>query len=165
MNDRTRVTLRVAAPRALAFEVFTSEIDAWWRHGKKYRVGPEGTMAIEPRLGGRFTETFVTNSGKTRTVLLGEVLAWEPPSRLVLSFRPVNFRAIDPSTEIEVTFERAIGHSGEGTLVMLEHRGWSRVREDHPVRHGQPPKVFIATMGRWWGDLLSSLRQYVAEKT
>lgn len=162
MNDRTRVTIRVAAPREVAFEVFTQEIDVWWRHGRKFRVGSEGAIALDPREGGKLTETLTTKSGKTRVLELGEVLTWEPPQLLVFSYRPVNFQVPDPSTEVEVTFERAIGHSGEGTLVTLEHRGWSQVREDHPVRHGQAPKVFIASMGRWWGDQMSSLREHVA---
>ena len=164
MNDSTRVTLRVGAPREVAFEVFTGELDVWWRHGKKYRVAAHGKLALDPRLGGKLTETFRTKGERTRVVELGEVLVWEPPQRLVLGFRPVNFKAQDPSTVIEVTFERAIGHSGEGTLVRLEHRGWSRVREDHPARHGQAPQVFIASMGRFWGDLLSSLREHVAKQ-
>lgn len=161
MSDRARVTVRVAAPRELAFEVFTREIDGWWRHGKKFRVGEPSTMALEPRLGGRLTETVQTPRGP-RVWDLGEVLAWEPPRRLLLSWRAVNFAPSDPSTEVEVLFERAIGHSGEGTLVTVEHRGWSAVRPDHPVRHGEAPAVFIRQMARWWGDLLSALRERAA---
>ncbi|MCA9653315.1 MAG: hypothetical protein H6712_17075 [Myxococcales bacterium] len=42
------------------------------------------------------------------------------------------------------------------------HRGWSRIRPDHPARHGQPVASFLRTMGLWWGDLLSSLRLLAA---
>jgi len=163
MNDRTRVTLRVAASRETAFQVFTEELDTWWRHGKKYRVSNQGTMALEARPGGKWTETMRRKDGTSRVVELGQVLVWDPPQRLVLSFRPANFNEKDPSTEIEVIFERAIGHGGEGTLVTLEHRGWARVREDHPVRHGQSPKAFLASMGRFWGELLSSMREHIAD--
>lgn len=158
MTDRARVTVRVAAPRELAFDVFTRELDGWWRHGRKFRVGETSTMALEPRVGGQLTETVRTPRG-TKVWVMGAVEVWEPPERLVLSWRAVNFAPEDPSTEVEVTFERAIGHSGEGTLVTVEHRGWSAVRPDHPVRHGQPPAAFVRSMGLWWGDLMASLRE------
>ena len=48
----------------------------------------------------------------------GQVLAWEPPSRFVLSWHP-SFSS-RPPTEVEVRFSA----SGPGTLVELEHRGW-----------------------------------------
>lgn len=160
MSDQARVTIRVAAPRDVAFAVFTDEIDGWWRHGKRYRMGEDSTMRLSPGVGGKLTET-VRLRGREKTYVMGEVTVWEPPARLVIVWRAVNFGADDPSTEIEVLFERSIGHSGEGTLVTLTHRGWSEVRPDHPVRHGEAPSVFLARMGRWWGDLLSSLRDRV----
>jgi uncharacterized protein YndB with AHSA1/START domain len=156
-----RVSLRVAAPQAVAFRVFTEGIDGWWRHGKKYRIAEPSVMHLSPGLGGRLTET-VTRGGKTRTFEIGRVTTWDPPRRLVMTWRAVNFRESDPDTEVEVTFERALGHSGEGTLVTLEHRGFSRVRDDHPVRHGQPPRAFIAAHARWWGDLAAALQLHIA---
>jgi hypothetical protein len=159
--DRARVSIRVEAKRELAFAVFTEEIDAWWRHGKRYRLGEPSVMRLEPGVGGRLTETVKRKSGE-REYEMGRVTAWEPPARLVIEWRAVNFRATDPSTVVEVTFERAIGHSGEGTLVTVEHRGWSGIRADHPVRHGEEAKAFVARMGRWWGDLAASLREHVA---
>lgn len=161
MNDRVRVSLRVAAPQALAFSVFTEQIDGWWRHGKRFRIGEPSVMRLEPGLGGRLTETLHKN-GKDRCFEIGRVTTWEPPRRLVLAWRAVNFGKHDPDTEVEVSFERAIGHSGEGTLVTIEHRGWSQVRPDHPVRHGQEPRAFIAGHARWWGDLGAALQLYIS---
>ncbi len=163
VTDKTRVSLRVAAPREIAFSVFTEEIDAWWRHGKRYRMGEPSVMQLEPGVGGRLVEK-VKLPSRERVFEIGRVTAWEPPARLVIAWRPVNFRPSDPSTEVEVTFERAIGHSGEGTLVTLEHRGWSQVRPDHPARHGEEARAFIASMGRWWGDLGAALREHVARQ-
>ncbi len=162
MSDRARVVVRVAAPRDVAFEVFTAEIDGWWRRGKRFRMGEESTMTLDPKVGGKLRETVARPSG-TRVYDTGEVLVFDPPRRLVIAWRAVNFRASDPSTEVEVTFDRAIGHSGEGTLVTLEHRGWDKVRPDHPVRHGQEPRAFIVSMGRFWGDLLTVLRERIDE--
>lgn len=164
MTDRARVTVRVAAPRDVAFAVFTGEVDAWWRHGRKYRMHDPSTMELEPGVGGVLRETW-REDGVVHVRTLGVVTTWDPPRRLVLTFRAANFEERDPSTEVDVTFERAIGHSGEGTLVTLEHRGWSRVRDDHPVRHGESPAVFVTRMGRWWGDLASSLRERLAHRS
>lgn len=163
MSDQARVTLRIAAPRDLAFSVFTEEIDGWWRRGRRYRMATESTVRLEPGVGGRLLE-IVRARGEERVHVTGRIEVWEPPSRLVIAWRATNFLPSDPSTEVEVCFERAIGHSGEGTLVTLTHRGWSKVRPDHPVRHGEAPNVFVSQMGLWWGDLLSSLREHVAAR-
>ena len=88
----------------------------------------------------------------------GRITVWEPPSRLVFDWRAVNF-ATDEKTEVEVTFQR----NSSGTLVTVTHRGWSRIRADHPVRHDLETSSFIGMIGLWWGDLMSSLRDYSAE--
>ena len=51
----------------------------------------------------------------------GTVLVWEPPSRVVLAWKPNT--TPDPPTEVEVRFTP----QGDGTLVELEHRGWERL--------------------------------------
>ena len=61
---------------------------------------------------------------------------------------------------VELWFEA----SGEGTRVTLEHRGWSTIRDDHPVRHGKPVPEFIRDTGLWWGALLTSLREHAESK-
>ena len=49
-GDRVRVETFVRVPIADAFEVFTLEIDQWWRRGPAYRVGGKhpGTLHLEP---------------------------------------------------------------------------------------------------------------------
>ncbi|HEX2736435.1 MAG TPA: hypothetical protein VHM70_32755 [Polyangiaceae bacterium] len=157
MNDRVRITMRVEVVQALAFSVFTEQLDGWWRRGKRYRLSDDSVMTLSPGVGGKLTESFV-HRGKARVFEIGVVRVWDPPRQLLIEWRPVNFKERDPSTEVEVSFERAIGHSGEHTLVTLEHRGWSRIRTDHPVRHGQSDSEFLASLGRWWGDLAATLR-------
>ncbi|MDQ3364442.1 MAG: hypothetical protein M3680_03345 [Myxococcota bacterium] len=39
----------------------------------------------------------------------------------------------------------------------LEHRGWSKIRDDHPVRHGKDVPGFLRDLGMWWAGLLTSL--------
>ena len=158
-GDRARVSVLVAVEPREAFEVFTVEIDSWWRHGLKYRLGRDrSVLGLEPKLGGRLFETFHTKAGE-RTRETGRVTVWEPPSRLVFEWRAANFKG-EEKTEVEVRFEA----TRSGTLVTVEHRGWLRIRPDHPVRHGQDASDFIASMGAWWGELMSSMREHVLNR-
>lgn len=158
-GDQTRVSVHVGASPPVAFRVFTEEIDRWWRRGLPYRVarGGRGMLHLEPRVGGRLFESFETDAGET-VVETGRVRVWEPPVRLVLDWRATNF-APEEKTEVEVTFDARRG----GTLVTVVHRGWSALRDDHPVRHGKAPAAFLRMMGLWWADLLGALRQFVAD--
>jgi uncharacterized protein YndB with AHSA1/START domain len=156
-GDQARVSVLVAVSPEAAFRVFTEEIDQWWRRGPKYRVAGarRGFIRIEPGVGGRLFESFESGA-ETRVVETGRVTAWEPPARLVFEWRSVTF-APSETTEVEVTFEP----SPSGALVTVTHRGWSRIRPDHPVRHGLEIAAFIRMMGLWWGDLLSSMREHI----
>jgi len=141
----------VQVPPTEAFRIFTEEIDLWWRGGLKYRMGrKDSVLQLEPRLGGRLFETV---AGKI-VHETGRITLWEPPNRLLLDWRVSNFTA-DEKTEVEVRFEP----SPSGTLVTVQHRGFSRLRPDHPVRHGEEPSAFVRRMALWWGSLLSSLRE------
>jgi uncharacterized protein YndB with AHSA1/START domain len=159
-GDRATVTVLVAVEPAIAFEVFTEEIDRWWRRGLKYRVSGKGRgiLYLEPRVGGRLFESIETSKG-SRVVETGRVTIWEPPARLVFEWRAVNF-APSEKTEVEVTF----APSPSGTLVTVQHRGWSTIRPDHPARHGEEVPAFLRTMGLWWADLLTSLREHAAAR-
>jgi hypothetical protein len=55
IGDSARVSVTVAVSPALAFEIFTEEIDRWWRRGLKFRQthGRGGFLRIEPEVGGR----------------------------------------------------------------------------------------------------------------
>jgi uncharacterized protein YndB with AHSA1/START domain len=157
-GDRASVTVRVEAEPEVAFEVFTAEIDQWWRRGIAYRVAGRrpGTLHLEPRLGGRIFE----EHGGQALHEVGTITAWEPPHRLGFSWRASNFGPGEV-THVEVTFART--ESG-ATEVRLVHTGFAALRPDHPVRHGEPPAVLISRIGRWWGDLLTSLREHVAAR-
>ena len=158
-GDQTVVSVLVHVEPAETFRLFTEEIDAWWRGGLKYRIGKRrSVVGLEPKLGGRLFESFETAAG-SKVIQTGVVTTWDPPRCLVLEWRAVNF-ADSEKTEVEVEF----APSPSGTLVTVTHRGWSKLRADHPVRHGQPAPEFIRSMGLWWGDLLSSLREYAAKE-
>ena len=158
-GDKVRVQTFVAVPVADAFEVFTREIDQWWRRGPAYRVGGRspGRLHLEPRLGGRVFEQY--GEGGAGLHEIGAILAWAPPAHLAFEWRGVNF-APGEKTVVEVWFEA----SGEGTRVTLEHRGFAALRGDHPVRHGKPVPAFLRDLGMWWAALLTSLRERAAER-
>lgn len=155
-GDRAAATVFVAVSPEDAFDVFTREVDAWWGYGPKFRIGGKepGRLYFEPRPDGRL---YFTVDG--RTVEMGRVTAWEPPSRLELEWRNVNF-APGERTWVEVTFRPM----GEGTLVRVEHRGFSALPDGHPARHGQEGAAFARMMGLWWGELMTSLREHVAAR-
>src|SRR5688500_18916057 len=60
MSHSVIATTAVACDPATAFEAFTTEVDAWWKQGPKYRpsVQGAGVLRFEPRAGGRFLETY-----------------------------------------------------------------------------------------------------------
>jgi uncharacterized protein YndB with AHSA1/START domain len=155
-GDQANVSVLVTVPQAAAFRVFTEEIDAWWRRGLRYRVAGarRGIIRLEPGVGGRLLESFEGEHGP-RVVQTGEVTCWDPPSRVVLRWRNVNF-APDEHTEVEVLFAA----TRSGTLVTVIHRGWSTLRPDHPARHGLGVQAFVRMTGMWWGELVSALREH-----
>lgn len=118
-----RRSIFVKAPQSHAFEVFTSGIGDWWP--KTHAIGDAelDKPVIEPREGGRWYQLGVDGSECD----IGKVLAWEPPSRLLLAWQLDPDWHFDSSlvTEVEVIFtpER------EGTLVELEHRNLERMGE------------------------------------
>ena len=163
-GDQARVSVAVDVDPAVAFEIFTAQIDQWWRRGPKYRhTGSEGGIIhIEPRVGGRLFESLATSptnptSAASTVIEVGRVRIWSPPVRLAFSWRNANFAA-DESTDVEIEFTP----NGSGTLVVVTHRGWSALRGDHPARHGLQGADFSRMIGLWWGEQLTALRRHAA---
>ena len=105
----------VARPLDETFEVFTRQIGAWWPLPTHGLFGPDaGGLGFED---GHLVERAVDG----RTCVWGEVLAWEPPHRVVVSWHPGQEAAA--ASEIEVRFTAS---EAGGTRVELEHRGWER---------------------------------------
>jgi Activator of Hsp90 ATPase homolog 1-like protein len=107
-----------------AFRVFTAEIGAWWPVAG-HSVEPDRVEAVvlEGRAGGRLYERW-HDGGEADW---GRVLAWEPPTRLLLAWKPNPER---PSpTEVEVRF---VAVEADHTRVELEHRGWERLGDLGP---------------------------------
>lgn len=151
--DGVRVAIDVAAEPAVAFEVFTTELDAWWGRGPRFRFVPPyaGTMRLEPGLGGRLLHV-VDEAGRVFEV--GRIEAWEPPRRIAFTWRLPNFRP-GQLTRVDVRFEPV----DSGTRVTVFHDGWDSLPPEHPARHGQTSRAFVLMKGGWWGDLLTALKQ------
>jgi len=156
-GDAASVSVLVRVAPADAFDVFTREIDLWWKQGPQFRIAGRrrGQLFFECGAGGRLFETFESARGP-RTFEVGKVTLWDPPRRLELEWRGVNFKPGE-KTSVEVTFAQ----SASGTLVTVRHRGWSSLPEDHPVRHGLVGPAFSRMIGLWWGQLMTSLREHV----
>jgi uncharacterized protein YndB with AHSA1/START domain len=152
-GDVATVTATIGVDAATAFDVFTSQIDQWWRRGPRFRNAPgdSGMLYLEPKVGGRLFESVRSPDGET-VIEIGCVLEWSPPSRLVFKWRNSNF-APGESTHVEIRFDPCT----TGTRVTVRHSGLSSLRPDHPARHGLAPSAYVRMIGLWWGDLLSAL--------
>jgi len=150
-SETARVTTFVEVAPEDAFEVFTAEVDIWWRRGPRFRGGgPASEIRFDRDAQGyRLIEQSASESFE-----IGRVRVWEPGKRLVLDYRLRNF-APGERTEVEVRFEAA----DKGTRVTLEHRGWDTIRRDHPARHGLSGEAFSSMIGLHWGDLVTAYRQ------
>jgi len=112
-----RRSVVVAVPPQKAFDVFTANIDKWWPRTHKIGAAPLASAVLEPRAGGRWYEIGEDGS----ECQWGDVLAWEPPSRLLLAWRIRADWQFDPKllTEVEVKF---VPLADGGTRIELEHR-------------------------------------------
>ena len=99
-----------------AFELFTGGIDTWWPLDG-HSVGGSTSKGLALN-----AEAIVETLADGTTTTWGEVLAWDPPSRLVLTWHPGE-ESTPQQTQLAVTFEG----TSDGTLVRLEHSGWERV--------------------------------------
>lgn len=150
MSSRVLVALRIDAPAQRVFEAFTAEVGQWWRPDLLFAFaeGRTGRVAFEGRTKGRFVETYADGE----TFEIGRVRVWEPPSRLVFSWRQASF-APGQETEVHVRFEQI----GEQTRVTVEHFGWDAIPQQHAARHGFPLIVFQQRLAEWWQQLLAGL--------
>jgi uncharacterized protein YndB with AHSA1/START domain len=118
-----RKTVTVPLPVEKAFALFTDKITTWWPLGGSAATASGQARAesvvLEPRPGGRIYQRL--NDGSI--AFLGEVLAFEPPHRLVLAWQPTEDTTAPTEVEVQFTAEDA------QTRVDLEHRGWERLGE------------------------------------
>lgn len=149
-GSRVLVALRVPAAPDRAFAAFTQEIGTWWRPNGLFQFTEDrnGTLAFDPGPDGRLIERYEDGTSFT----IGEVVAWEPPTRLVVTWRQASFGP-DQSTELHVSFTGV----GAETRVVIEHYGWDRIPQAHAARHGFPLAPFQQRYAEWWQAQLGRL--------
>jgi uncharacterized protein YndB with AHSA1/START domain len=149
MTSKVYVALRVAATPQRAWEAFTGEIGAWWRPNILFQTTPRpGRLTFEPGPDGRLIET--RDGGKVFEI--GKIRAWEPPRRLVFSWRQASF-PLDLHTEVEVLFEAV----GAETRVSVEHRGFDQVPAESAARHRFPDQLLLMRLAEYWRDQLAGV--------
>ena len=121
-----RKSVHVKATPERAFEIFTAGMGRWWSKQYSINKSPIKDIVVEPRTDGRWFERGEDGS----ECQWGKVLAWEPPSRLLLAWQITPCFSYDPDlvTELDVRFIA----EGGGTRVELEHRlgGYGAAAED-----------------------------------
>jgi len=155
--DRVRYTTAVSVDPVIAFEIFTNEIDSWWKREFRVRFGADSTgkLYFEPGPTGRLLEKYSTGE----IFEVGPVHTWKPGVWLIFDWRLRNFKP-EESTQVEVIFEKAPG----GTRITVEHRGWKALPPNHPARHGLKGPAFYDKIGRTWVDLLNEYRMHSRRK-
>jgi uncharacterized protein YndB with AHSA1/START domain len=150
--NAVRKTMSVKAPLDVAWRVFTEKMGTWWPLAH-YKIGKANAVdaVVEPRVGGRWYERGEDGS----TCDWGRVLAWEPNSRLVLTWDITADWQFDPklNTEIEVRF---IADGKDATRVELEHRHLDRYGE----RREEMRRIFDSEGD--WGRILGMFAQVAA---
>ncbi|MCU7727027.1 SRPBCC family protein [Actinoplanes sp. KI2] len=82
-TDAVRREVVVDVPPDRAFHLFTADMTRWWPAAHHIGSAPIAEIVIEPRTGGRW---YTRHEDGTETYT-GIVQAWEPPSRLVVTWQ------------------------------------------------------------------------------
>ena len=110
-------SITVKTDAAKAFSVFTGRMGRWWPRAYSIGTSPIKDVIVESRAGGRWFERGEDGS----ECAWGKVIAWNPPSNVVLAWQINGEWKYDPDlvTELEVKFT-AVG--AKETRVDFEHR-------------------------------------------
>lgn len=141
MTEPLRLTFAVRCRPEHAWATWTGRTALWWPRSHTVSGEPGLDIVFEPRPGGRIFER--TRTGQEAD--WGEIVAWEPPRRLVYRWHLRQDRA--DATEVEIAFSPS---PGGATQVAIEHRGWESLGERGPARRDANQ--------RGWGGILPAYR-------
>jgi uncharacterized protein YndB with AHSA1/START domain/uncharacterized protein YciI len=136
-----RRELLVDTTPAVAYELFTARIGAWWPLGDFGVHGEGATVAFEDD--GRIVE----HAPGGASTCWGEVLVWQPPDLVRFTWHPSDAAV---SSRVTVTFAAQDGQ----TLVTLMHEGWEVFAD---------PAAASEAYGRGWPVVLERYGAFVAE--
>jgi uncharacterized protein YndB with AHSA1/START domain len=136
-----------------AFQLFTSDMAAWWPQTHHIGAQPFVEIVIEPRAGGGWYE--VDRDGNT--CQWGSILEWDPPHKVVFAWGLQGDWKFSPdlskSSEVEVRF---LPMGDSATRIEFEHRCFER-HEAGAVR--------IATgVNEGWDIVLGGYRELAAKR-
>ena len=101
-----RKSVSVKVSQAVAFRVFTEEIDTWWPRTHHIGKAPMKKQIIQGRVGGRC----YTEQTDGTDCEWGTVLVWDPPRRFVFAWQiDAQWQFVpdvEKSSEVEVRFTR-----------------------------------------------------------
>lgn len=132
-----RKTILLAVPPSKAFALFTLRISEWWPPERRHTGDPSSRIVLDA------AGPFYEESTNGKRAELGQVLAYEPPDRLLLDWYPGTDR--EHPTRVEITFSS----EGDGTRIRLQHGPTAASLELFPLR---APRYEAS-----WGLVLESL--------
>lgn len=138
----------VNAPIERAFRVFTDGFGRWWPKAHTIASFPVERAIIEPWAGGRCFD----RGADGRECDWGQVLVWEPPSRLVLAWQVDGNWSYEPEVDNSSRVTVSFAPLGGQTLVTLVH--------DEFERHLKAGPELAEGVGDGWG---SALGQFATE--
>jgi uncharacterized protein YndB with AHSA1/START domain len=136
--DPLVVAFEVGVPPSQAFDTWTDRCATWWPRSHTISGHPTAIL-FEPRPGGRIVEQAPDGTEHP----WGEILDWEPPTRL--RYRWHLFFDPSDATEVEVTFTPV----GGGTAVRLEQRGWDQLGDAGTRRRERTHNAWQAITPRY----------------
>lgn len=123
-----RKCVQVQAPLERAFSVFVEQMETWWPAEHQIGAQPFQSIFVEPRAGGRWYERDAAGNECD----WGQVLAWEPPHRVVFSWHLGPDWKFNPdlakASRVEIRFAAA---GPSATMVELEHSAIERHGEGY----------------------------------
>ena len=152
LDLRVFKSIHVKAPIERAFSVFVEQMESWWPATHHIGKTPFEAIFIEPRVGGRWYERGDDGS----TCQWGSVLAWEPHTRLLLSWDISADWQYDPALKTEVEL-RFTAEGSDRTRVELEHRRLDR----YGARRDEMRRIFDKDGD--WGKFLELFARAAAE--
>jgi uncharacterized protein YndB with AHSA1/START domain len=134
-GDAVNVNVLLGRPRSEVWHYLTDpvKLTRWWGDG----------VRIEPKVGGRFEESWQDDDGNDHETT-GQVLELEEPSLLRLSWQEQNWD--EPN---EVTFQLA--EDGDRCRLDVSHGDWGQFE-------GERGAQLRSEFGRGWEDLLAKMR-------
>ena len=145
MSGPLRISFDVACSPEHAFRVWTSRIGTWWPPDHTV-TGRAELIVLQADVGGRIYER--TPDGAEHD--WGEVIVWQPPSRLAYLWHLGLDRG--RATEVDIRF---VAQGSVATRIEIEHRGWERL--------GEAAELWRARNNAGWQSLLPHF-QAAAEK-